>query len=53
MDSVAFSYVVGAGFYCLLCLEIMMKNNIFNSIETKGGSACQTVHLDVLLSSLQ
>ena len=25
----------GAGFCCLLCLEIMMYDNIFNSIKNK------------------
>ena len=40
----------GAGFCCLLCLEIMMNNNIFNSIKkTKGPSSNQAVVLDVLL----
>ena len=60
MDCVAsFSFwVVGvdwavAGFCCLLCLEIMMYNNIFNSIKTKGLSRDQAVALDVLLSFLK
>ena len=43
----------GAGFCCLQCLEIMMNNNIFNSIKTKGPSSDQAVVLDVLLSSLK
>ena len=43
----------GAGFFCLLCLEIMKKSNIFNSIKTIAPRTCQTVPLDVLLSSLQ
>ena len=43
----------GAGFCCLLCLEIMMYNNMFNSIKNKRGpSSDQAVALDVFLSSL-
>ena len=43
----------GAGFCYLLCFEIMIYNNIFNSIKTKGPSSDQAVALDVLLSSLK
>ena len=43
----------GAGFCCLLCLETLMNNNIFNSIKTKGPSSDQAVALDVFLSSLK
>ena len=43
----------GAGFCCLLCLEIMMNNNIFNSIIAKGPSSDQAVTLDVFMSSLK
>ena len=43
----------GAGFCCLLCLEIIMYNKIFNSIKTKGPSSDQAVALDVFLSSLK
>ena len=42
-----------AWFYCLLCLKIIMNNNIFNSIKTKGPSSDLSVTLNVLLSSLK
>ena len=45
---------VGAGFCCLLCLEIMMSNSIYSTqYKTKGPSSDQAVVLDVLLSSLK
>ena len=43
----------GAGFCCFLCLEIMIYNNIFISLKTKGPSSDQSVALDVFLSSLK
>ena len=43
----------GAGFCCVLCLEIIMYNKIFNSIKTKGPSSDLSVALDVFLSSLK
>ena len=45
--------LAGAGFCCLLCLEIIMYNKIFNSIKTKGPSSDQAIALDVFLSSLK
>ena len=53
VGAVAVVVLAGAWFCCLLSLEIMIKNNIFNSTKNKRPSTCQTVHLDVLLSSLQ
>ena len=58
MDSVAsFSFWgggdagwAGAGF---CCLEIMMYNNIFNSIKTKGPSSDQAIALDLFPLSLK
>ena len=43
----------GAGFCCLLCLEIIMYNKVFNSIKTKGPSSDLSVALDVFLSFLK
>ena len=43
----------GAGFCCLLCLEIIMYNKIFNSIKIKGTSSYLSVALDVFPSSLK
>ena len=43
----------GAGFYCLLCLEIIIYNKIFNSIKIKGLSSDQVLVLDVFLSTLK
>ena len=42
-----------AVFCCLLCLEIIKCNKMFNSIKTKGPSSDLAVALDVLLSSLK
>ena len=42
-----------AGLCCLLCLETIMCNKIFNSIKTKGPSSDQSVALDVFLLPLQ
>ena len=43
----------GAWFCCLLSLQIIMYNKIFNSIKTKGPSSDLSVALDVFLSSLK
>ena len=43
----------GTGFCCILCLEIIMYNKIFNSIKNKGPSSDLSVALDVFLSSLK
>ena len=43
----------GAGFCCLLRLEIIVYNKIFNLIKTKGPPNDLTVALDVFLSSLK
>ena len=44
---------LGAEFCCLLCVEMMKYNSIFNSIKTKAPSHCQRLPLDVSLSSLK
>ena len=43
----------GARFCCLLCLEMIMYNKIFNSIKTKRPSSELSVALDMFLSSLK
>ena len=43
----------GAGFCCLLCVEITTYKNKFNSIKTKGPSCNLSVALDVFLLSLK
>ena len=47
------AYWAGAGFCCLLCLEIIIYNKMFNSIKTKGPSSDLSVALDVFLLSLK
>ena len=38
----------GDGLCCLLCLEIIMYNKVFNSIKTKGPSSDLSVDLSVI-----
>ena len=45
--------LAGRCWVLLFSAEIMMNNNIFNSIKTKGPSSDHAVALDVLLSSLK
>ena len=42
----------GAGFCCLLCVEITTYKNKFNSIKTKGPSSDLSVALDVYLNGI-
>ena len=43
----------GAGFCCLLCVEITIYKNKLNPIKTKGPSSDLSFALDVFLSSLK